>query len=467
VKSAKEECATIQKAAKEKLAKITKVAEASQNQIVTKAKEARDNIVKSAIATKKQIQYKAHAEMRSVEEDAKKKATAKREAATRERILGIKDATHARDKVIKQAKDEWTANDDKAKATKAKPAQSLKEAIRCSAAASKAVKNKAEELKNVTGWVTYYKQQEEMRKTRKCGTMWKNCKSSNCCSLGCKCKWHNKYYASCTGIFGSKNYCEEEKAIAKQTESMKVLPGLQTQHKHLMEHAENKAMARVDAQKKMDALDKKWASTLAAAKKKERDAIATAHKTYKRATDSAMTMEKEFVRVASKIETDTISKERKKLNIAVQQAKKSAAKVIAAAQKKEEKSKTDIWDQTNATIKDATDEAKTQMAACRNREKSLIELALKKEKDMTSDAMAKVRKTTAPACRAALDADDARKQAEGKVRQRRSEGEAVLEHMQHSMKFLKAKRHKHAMAKLEVQTWVTAATGASSCRPGY
>jgi len=146
-------------------------------------------------------------------------------------------------------------------------------------------------------------------------------------------------------------------------------------------------------------------------------------------------------------------------------AKKSSAGVIAAARKTADKIITDIWDQTNATIKDATDEAKTNIAACKGKEKSLIEAALKKEKDATSDAMAKVRKTTVVVHKAAQDADDARKKAHDKVRKRKAEGEAALEHLQHTVKKLKAKKQKHAMAKLEVHTWVSAESGAISCKP--
>merc|ERR1712008_255518 len=81
----------------------------------------------------------------------------KKDAATKERIQTVKDAETARDK--------------------AKTAKSLKEANAASTAAFAALKKQAEELGNVTDWVTFYKKQEKMRKTKKCGIMWKDCKN--------------------------------------------------------------------------------------------------------------------------------------------------------------------------------------------------------------------------------------------------------------------------------------------------
>merc|ERR1719223_349947 len=465
VNSATEERSRVEHAAAEKLANITKTAKATQDRIVTKATKARNEAIQLATARRKQELEKAHAEMRSIEGDAKTKAIAKRKAATKERVQSINGAISVRDKAIKKATAEWTATTNKAHFAKAKTALALKEATAASAAASKALKNKAEEVKNVTDWVTFYNQQEEMRKTKTCGTMWKDCRSFNCCSLGCKCQWHSKYYASCTGVFGSKDYCERDQVVAKQTESMKVLPGLQMEHKNLKEDAEKKAEVLADVQKKMDALDTKWAAALEAAKKNESGVIAQARKMYKAVEDSAVYKENELIGDANETETDTISKERKKSNMAIQQAEQIAATVIAAARKKAEDTITDILDRTKATIKDATDEATSTINACKKKEKSLIEAALKKEKDVTSSAMAKVRKTTAAAHKASQDANDVRKQAIDHVHKEKSKAEAALKHLQHAMKIMNAKRQKHTMAKLEVQTWVNAGKGATSCKP--
>mmetsp|Transcript_58505 Transcript_58505/g.116006 ORF Transcript_58505/g.116006 Transcript_58505/m.116006 type:complete len:692 (+) Transcript_58505:64-2139(+) len=464
VKSAKDEREKTETAAKDKLAQVKKTAKANQDQVVTKAKEKRDKLVKDAKDTKKTNLNKAHKEMKSVEEDSKKKAAAQKEAATKERKKTITDAAAARDKAIKDAKAEWTASDNKATAAKAKTAKALKEAKEASEAASAALKKQASELGNVSDWVTFYKKQEEMRKTKKCSTMWKDCKAVGCCSLGCKCHWQSKYFASCTGIFGSKNYCEKDKAIAKQTESLQVLPGLQMEHKNLKEDAENKAKVRDDAQQKMDALDTKWASTLGLANKKETDTIAKARETYKEAEDSAVKREEELLRDINQTATDAISKERKKSKIAIQRAKNLAADVIATERKKAKQTITDVWEYTNTTIKDATEQMKTSIAASKNREKRLIEAALKKEKDATSDAMAKIKKATAVAHKATQDADDVRKRRADHAHKKKMEAEATLTHLKRTKQILNNKRHKHAMAKLEVQTWVRAKTGAMSCK---
>jgi len=93
----------------------------------------------------------------------------------------------------------------------------------------------------------------------------------------------------------------------------------------------------------------------------------------------------------------------------------------------------------------------------------LIEAALKKEKDVTSDAMAEVRKKTAAAHQATQDADSVRKKAVDLVHKRRREEKAALKHLQHTSHILRAKKHKRAMAKLEVQSWVGAEKGAHAC----
>merc|ERR1712151_1360752 len=61
------------------------------------------------------------------------------------------------------------------------------------------------------------------RKSKKCGKLFGDCSSTDCCALGCECVRKNKYFAQCQGEWG-QGFCNWKLSLKKVNGSKEVLP---------------------------------------------------------------------------------------------------------------------------------------------------------------------------------------------------------------------------------------------------
>jgi len=177
-----------------------------------------------------------------------------------------------------------------------------------------------------------YEHDERVRKEKKCGAVFKSCTATNCCALGCLCKWQNKFFGQCEGPKGSK-FCDAAAVTAQYQDATAKLPGLNKEKHHLLEIKEAKSKVAVNTEKNRKDVTARSAREMAAA-------------------------QKEF-----KVSTEEPATEAKKK---IEAAEKLAEKKIAAAKAEEEKDTAEAKhqaDEADAEKKKKLGEAKSRRDA--------------------------------------------------------------------------------------------------------